>query len=117
MGKNRYILWLGVLGFLFVVAPVLALPVHPPQNQCTGDCSPCLGAGDPFCNQSDPPIPTTPQNCLICKNQPIAGRLQLGCTGVEEGEIGTTGCRTVTNGTTVVSCEGIDEACEFISVH
>ncbi len=110
-------LWLGmVLVAALGMAVAASAAVAPPQNQCAGDCSPCLGASDPFCSPPDSPPPTTtPQNCYICKRD--RSTMQLTCAGVEAGEVGTTGCGLTTKGTTVISCQQVDAVCQFIDVH
>lgn len=86
----------------------------PPQNQCPGDCSPCLGETDPFCEPSGPPTPATPGNCSVCG---LNSAGQLDCLGVVEGQTGSDTCGLITQGTKVVQCAAQGSSCAFIVVH
>ena len=89
--------------------------VTPPRNQCPGDCSPCVGQTDPFCDPSSfPPTPATPENCLKCG---FDSQGKLTCLPVAEGETGSDTCGLLTNGMTVVRCTAQGSFCAFTTVH
>ena len=100
----RLILGLVVFAFL---AGTLQLGALTPQNQCPGDCSPCLGDDDPFCPHGDEPDggtgPGGEGSCQWCKPDPHYGNRPV-CDSVEEGESGFTNCTMVWVETTPVSC-------------
>lgn len=78
------------------------------QNQCPGDCSPCLGDEDPFCPHGDDPGsggtgPDGQGQCQWCKPNRNYGNRPT-CEYVEEGESGKTNCTMVWEETTPVSC-------------
>ncbi|HET7177139.1 MAG TPA: hypothetical protein VFI63_00475 [Solirubrobacterales bacterium] len=78
-----------------------------PQNQCSGDCSPCLGPTDPFCSTTT----LTDENntghfCVLCDKQ------TNNCRDAKSGETGKDdSCTVVTYGTRVVSCTTSGNAC------
>jgi hypothetical protein len=75
-----------------------------PQNQCPGDCSPCLGADDPFCNTSTLDD-TNGHVCVYCES-PTGN-----CFDSTAGQSGKTSCKVVTYKTTVVSCTTSGSSC------
>jgi hypothetical protein len=75
-----------------------------PQNQCSGDCSPCLGADDPFCNTTTLDD-TNGHVCVYCTSP--TGK----CLDSTKGQSGNTSCKVVTYKTTVVSCTAFGSAC------
>jgi hypothetical protein len=94
-----------------------------PQNQCQGDCSPCLnsasGTFDPFCSSTDPnPDTSGGTTCQICEVDvyPGGGMSAPYCATVEPGEAGRTACQ-VTTTTTKVSCLASGNSCVGASIH
>ncbi len=84
---------LSLLGSPFggALAPARAA-VAPPQNQCPGDCSPCLGHADPFCNPD--PIPTTSGTCWACHWIDEGNGITLkACDRADDQEAGRAGCK------------------------
>jgi hypothetical protein len=87
------------------VGPAYALTS---QNQCPGDCSPCLGPTDPFCPHGDDPgsggTGSGGQgNCQWCKPDPNYNNRPV-CAFVDEGESGMTSCTVIWDEMTPVSC-------------
>lgn len=78
-----------------------------PQNQCSGDCSPCLGATDPFCSTTTlTDTNNTGHFCVLCDKQ------TNNCRDAKSGETGKDdSCTVVTYGITVVSCTTSGNAC------
>jgi hypothetical protein len=90
---RREILWLGlsILLMLGVVGQAIAT-VAPPYNQCPGDCSPCLGVTDPFCDTTPDPTPQT--TCWACHwIDEGNGIIVKACDTANAGEDGHTGCK------------------------
>lgn len=91
-GKSG-ILYLGLFVALIVaVAASARASVAPPPNQCPGDCSPCLGPTDPFCDATPEP---TPQNtCWACHWIDEGNGITIkACETANAGEDGHTGCK------------------------
>lgn len=99
---------LPTVGFLVVVFAVL-LPDGSrgvtPQNQCPGDCSPCVSDIDPFCNHHDPwpDGPGQPGLCQICRPNPAYNNRPT-CDEIRESESGRPDCHTEWEGATPISC-------------
>lgn len=81
-----------------------ALYALEPQNQCSGDCSPCLGADDPFCNTTTLDD-TNGHVCVYCES-PTGN-----CRDATTGQSGKTSCTVVTYKMTVVSCSAFGSSC------
>lgn len=93
------------------------------QNQCSGDCSPCLnsadGTIDPFCTTTDPTTDTSGSgSCFTCEIDvyPGGGMSAPYCTSVAPGESGHTTC-TVTTTATKTSCMTSGNGCVGASIH
>ena len=96
------------LVFASLCLPLAAAATPPVQNQCPGDCTPCLGPTDPFCPHGDGPgsggtVPGGDSFCQWCKPDPHHSNRPV-CAGVDEGESGLTKCTMVWDGMTPVSC-------------
>ena len=88
----------------------LLAAVWPPQNQCPGDCSPCLGVDDPFCTRTSTTSSggTGSYFCVLC----AGGE----CRDAQVGEKGKdASCTVTTEGTTVISCVTSGHACNGIA--
>ncbi len=78
-----------------------------PQNQCSGDCSPCLGPSDPFCSTTiDTSSNHSSRFCVYCESP--TGNCQDATTG-QTGK--DQSCTVVTEGTRVVSCTNSGNPC------
>lgn len=66
--------------------------VAPPQNQCPGDCSPCLGGLDPFC--STDPTDSNSGTCWACHWIDMGNGITLkACDAADDKEAGRKGCK------------------------
>ena len=101
-------LWL-VLGFLPAASAQLV-----PQNQCPGDCSPCLGEEDPFCRTTDSDGGGAPgSTCMLCKPWPQDPK-RKSCQIPDSGERGQNTCTVVWEGTTPISCSATGTFCPIV---
>jgi hypothetical protein len=101
------------LALFGAIAPAnAAIPITPPQNQCPGDCSTCLGPSDPFCDTSQPSA-----QCQVCQATNAGGVLRIGCVFVGAGVSGHLTCSTTTDaqGNTKCSTSGI--GCTGITIN
>jgi hypothetical protein len=112
-----------LLAALLAVVSTARVAALTPQNQCSGDCSPCLnsadGTIDPFCTTTDPNSNNNSgATCLTCEIDvyPGGGMSAPYCTSVAEGETGHTGC-AVTTTATKTSCMTSGTSCVGASIH
>jgi len=109
--------WLGMLGIaLFSVAAPMLATIGPPPNQCPGDCSPCLGDNDPFCDSGPGGVP--PQSsaqCQTCVATNEGGIFRVGCAFVGTGEAGHLTCSTTTDKTGKTTCTASGTSCTGVS--
>lgn len=89
----------------WIVAGPAAHASLTPQNQCPGDCSPCLGEDDPFCptgSGSEGPAGggTTCQTCVIelRSDGTVVGP---ECQAAKPGDSGKSSCKVTTSGDTI----------------
>jgi hypothetical protein len=104
----------------FVAAVVLtiaglggsALHALTPQNQCPGDCSPCLGPTDPFCTTTTIDASSSSGRfCVLCESP------KGNCVDAQPGQSGKDqSCTVVTRGTIIVSCTNSGNQCTGSSV-
>lgn len=84
------------------------------ENQCPGDCSPCLGPSDPFCTSgggSSGSGTTGGSFCVRCESA------RGNCRDALRGETGKNqSCTVITEGTTVISCTATGSTCQGTSV-
>jgi hypothetical protein len=109
---------LGVAAFVVVAGMGLAeAAVPPPQNQCPGDCSPCLGPEDPFCGGTPDPIDDGSSKCQTCEATTDAhgNIVSMSCVVVDPGELGHLSC-TVTITASKVSCKATGTVCGAASI-
>jgi hypothetical protein len=91
MVKNALLLGLSVLLSVGATGEIRA-SVAPPQNQCPGDCSPCLGPSDAFCDTT--PDPTPQKTCWACHWLDEGNGIMVkACDEAATGEDGHTGCK------------------------
>lgn len=84
-----------------------------PQNQCPGDCSPCLGEDDPFCRTTDSDGGgTSPSNCMFCKRWGNTSR--KSCQEATSGERGRNTCTVVWEGEIPISCSDSGTYCPIV---
>jgi hypothetical protein len=84
-----------------------------PQNQCPGDCSPCLGDEDPFCTitvTSSGSGGSSGSFCVLCETGP--NNQPGNCRDANVGESGKDdSCTVVTDELRVVSCKTYGNNC------
>jgi hypothetical protein len=123
MAANR-VGGLVVLVGLMLTGSVTRAVALTPQNQCQGDCSPCLnsadGTKDPFCTSGDPTPDTNNNNttCQICQVDVYQGGVMSApyCTTVGAGETGRAACNVTTTATRT-SCMASGNSCVGASIH
>jgi hypothetical protein len=83
-----------------------------PQNQCPGDCSPCLGPTDPFCTTTTMDASSSSGRfCVLCESP------KGNCVDAQPGQSGKDkSCTVVTYGMTIVSCTNSGNQCTGSSV-
>lgn len=113
---SRVLLYAAVLLGLWLATGSAAHAGLIPQNQCPGDCSPCLGPTDPFCTAGGGSGTGggggTTTTCQICETiiYEDGSFSEPRCASVGPGESGYTSC-SVTRTATTVTCSATGTAC------
>lgn len=103
---------LTALFLLTFAASATAMAAPTPQNQCPGDCSPCLGPSDPFCSSDTLDNSTNSRNFCVRCDSPTSN-----CRDARAGETGKdASCTVVTEGMRVVSCTAAGNSCQGTTV-
>ncbi|HYH47230.1 MAG TPA: hypothetical protein VEG34_16235 [Thermoanaerobaculia bacterium] len=91
---------------LLLLTAVLLLPASPAEAYGTGVNPKCNPAGDPFCDELEPPV---------CETCAFTGQ-GVRCKTVEQGGTGHNNCTTVYVGNTAVSCSPFGDFCSWIVI-
>lgn len=106
--SNRTILAVALGCLALAASRSPSLGTLAPQNQCSGDCSPCLGPSDPFCYTDTIYDNTNKSNfCVLCESP--TGQ----CRDARVGEQGKDqSCDVKTIGIVVISCTYTGNTCQ-----
>ncbi len=112
--RRRHV-WLGLLGIVVggALTPASATRATP-QNQCPGDCSPCLGPSDPFCNggSGNPPADNS-TTCWLCSDVTAPDGTKGGqCVKTNAGQQGFDSCSQTSVGTFPSKCVAAGNSCK-----
>ena len=84
------------------------------ENQCPGDCSPCLGPSDPFCANSGGGSGSGGSSsnfCVLCESA------RGSCRDAKQGEAGKDqGCKVMSYENTILSCTAQGNSCHGTSI-